>query len=186
MSPSERAWPLPPATFRLEEALRVLARTPGALQALLRGVGPPWDRSSGDPGTWAPYDVVGHLIHGERTDWIPRARIILEHGESQAFEPFDRIAQFEASGGRPLDALLDELAALRTDNLQILRGWRLGPTDLDRRGMHPELGTVTLGALLGTWVVHDLSHVAQIARGMGGVYRDDVGPWKAYLPMLHR
>ena len=133
---------------------------------------------------WQPYDVVGHLIHGEETDWIPRARIILEQGEDRTFVPFDRFAQFERSEGKSLDELLDEFAALRAENLETLRAWNLTSAQLDLRGMHPELGESTLRQLLATWVVHDLNHIRQIVTAMAGRYGGEVGPWREYLSIL--
>ncbi len=172
--------------FTIDRSLAILARTPSVLEALLRDLPDDWVRADEGAATWSPFDVVGHLIHGERTDWIPRARIVLEHGESRPFEPFDRFAQFEASRGKRLGELLDEFAALRAANLQSLRAHGLAPADLARRGRHPELGTVTLEQLLATWVVHDLGHLAQITRTMAKQYGSAVGPWKAYLPVLSR
>ena len=134
--------------------------------------------------TWSPFDVIGHLIHGERTDWVPRVKIILEHGDARAFDTFDRFAQFAASEGRTLDSLLDEFARLRRDNLKELASLRLSDADLDRRGRHPAFGSVTLRQLLATWVAHDLDHVAQIARTLARQYADEVGPWRAYLRVI--
>lgn len=170
--------------FVLAEALPVLERTPRVLGELLTGLPEPWIRATEGEATWSPFDVVGHLIHGERTDWIPRAEIILSEGEARPFTPFDRFAQFEASRGKTLAELLDTFARLRAENLARLRGFRLTAADLARRGRHPELGPVTLEQHLATWVAHDLSHLGQIARVMGKTYADAVGPWKAYLPML--
>ena|SRR5437899_5227367 len=170
--------------FDLDEAIAVLARTPGALRASLSGLPAAWIQGNEGPGTWTPFDVVGHLIHGERTDWIPRARIILEHGPARAFERFDRVAMFRESKGRTLDQLLDEFARLRSANLDTLRGFKLTPADLARPGTHPELGAVTLEQLLATWVVHDLDHVTQIARVMAKQYAGGVGVWTAYLSVL--
>lgn len=170
--------------FALEEAVAILARTPGTLDALLRGLGDGWLTANEGEHTWSPFDVVGHLIHGERTDWMPRVRIILEHGESRAFDKFDRFAQFAVSEGRTLDSLLDEFAALRQDNLRALTALRLTNTDLDRRGRHPELGVVTLRQLLATWTVHDLDHVVQISRVLARQYAREVGPWTAYLRII--
>ena len=172
--------------FALEDAIPVLRRTPAVLRALLGDVPEPWIRGAEGPETWSPLDVVGHLIHGERTDWIPRTEILLKHGETRAFTPFDRFAQFEASRDKSLGELLDTFAELRAANLARLESLRLTPEDLDRRGRHPELGSCTLGELLATWVAHDLSHIAQIARVMGKQYTAAVGPWRAYLPMLVR
>jgi hypothetical protein len=170
--------------FVLTEALAVLERTPGVLRELLAGLPEPWVRVTEGPETWSPFDVVGHLIHGERTDWIPRAEIILAEGESRAFEPFDRFAQFEASRGKTLDELLATFAGLRAANLVRLRGLGLTARELALRGRHPELGPVTLEQLLATWVAHDLSHLGQIARVMGKAYAEAAGPWVVYLPML--
>ena len=150
--------------FDLSEAVAVLSRTPATLDALLRDLPDGWTSANEGGGTWSPFDVVGHLIHGERTDWMPRAKIILEHGEARAFDTFDRFAQFAASEGRTLPSLLDEFASLRRDGLRELASLRLTEADLARRGRHPELGVVTLGQLLATWVAHDLDHVVQISR----------------------
>jgi hypothetical protein len=144
----------------------------------------PWITSNYGPDTFSPFDVVGHLIHGERTDWIPRARIILEHGESRPFEPFDRYAMYEASRGQSITQLLDTFDTLRRENVQALLNMNLSADDLQKRGTHPALGAVTLGELLAAWVVHDLNHIAQIAKAMAFQYRDQVGPWQAYLSIL--
>lgn len=170
--------------FELDEAAAILARTPTALRGLLSGVPEAWARADEGPGTWSPYDIVGHLIHGERCDWLPRIRRLLEHGETVAFDPFDRFAQFRESGGRPLDELLDEFTAARARSLVDLAALRLAPADLARAGTHPAFGRVTLGQLLSTWAVHDLGHLAQACRAMAGRYRDDVGPWREYLPIV--
>jgi hypothetical protein len=172
--------------FTLPGAITVLERTPGVLLGLLGSQPDGWTRQDEGPGTWSPYDVVGHLIHGERTDWIPRLRVVLQHGTARAFEPFDREAQFRESRDRSLSALLVEFASLRAASLRELRAAGLGEAHWDLRGMHPELGAVTLRNLLATWVVHDLGHVAQVARVMARQYRDEVGPWRAYLPILDR
>jgi hypothetical protein len=170
--------------FALEGALPVLSRTPAVLRSLLADLPESWARATEGPDTWSPYDIVGHLIHGERTDWMARAEILLTHGETRPFTPFDRFAQFEASRGKTLPELLDTFAGLRAANLVRLESLGLTPADLERRGRHPELGSCTLGELLATWVAHDLSHIAQIARVMGRQYTAAVGPWRAYLPML--
>jgi hypothetical protein len=172
--------------FDLTDGRAVLERTPHALLALLAGLPPEWSDATEGPETWSPPVVVGHLIHGERTDWIPRARIILAQGPDRRFEPFDRFAQLRESAGKPLAGLLDEFARLRRENLVTLDGWRLTDTELALEGEHPALGPVTLRQLLATWVAHDLSHVAQVARVMAKQYRDAVGPWRAYLPILDR
>ena len=168
----------------LEEATAVLSRTPAVLDAMLRGLPDDWLRANEGDATWSPFDVVGHLIHGERTDWIPRARIILEHGDARAFDPFDRFAQFAASEGRTLASLLDEFADARRESLRELETFQLTEADLDRRGRHPQLGGVTLRQLLATWVAHDLDHVVQIARVLAHQYADEVGPWQAYLRII--
>jgi uncharacterized damage-inducible protein DinB len=170
--------------FDLDLASQVLARTPSTVRQLLHGLPDEWAFSNEGPDTWSPFDILGHWIHGERTDWIPRAQIILKFGASQPFEPFDRFAQFRDSQGKSLDELLDTFAALRQANLQTLDAMHLSPSDLDREGIHPELGVVTLRQLLATWVVHDLSHIAQTAEVMARQYGQAVGPWKAYLPVL--
>jgi hypothetical protein len=171
-------------SFVTEEGVAILARTPATLDALLRGLPDGWIVAHEGGDTWSPFDVIGHLIHGERTDWIPRARIILAHGEARAFDPFDRFAQLAVSEGRTLASLLDEFAALRQDSLRELAALRLTDGDLDRRGRHPELGVVTLRQLLATWVAHDLDHVVQISRALARQYSDDVGPWRAYLRII--
>ena len=170
--------------FSLDDALPILRCTPTLLRTWLLELPDSWTRATEGPDTWSPFDIVGHLIHGERTDWIVRTEILLAHGESRPFTPFDRFAQFEASRGKTLNELLDTFAELRTANLIRLESLGLTAEDLERRGRHPELGPCTLGELLATWVAHDLSHIAQIARVMGRQYTEAVGPWRAYLPML--
>lgn len=170
--------------FDLADATAVLERTPRVLRTLLEGLPEAWIVATEGPATWSPFDVVGHLIHGERTDWIPRLEIILAEGEARAFTPFDRFAQLEASRGKTLEELLETFAILRVGNLSRLASFGLTPTDLARRGRHPELGSVTLEQLLATWVAHDLSHLGQVARVMGKAYAEAVGPWAAYLPIL--
>jgi hypothetical protein len=170
--------------FELAQAVAVLERTPRVLDALLRGLPDAWTRATEGPETWSPFDVVGHLIYGEKTDWIVRARIILEEGERRPFPPFDMKAHFQASAGRTLESLLDEFAALRAANLEALRHFRLTAARLEARGAHPELGSVTLRQHLATWVAHDLDHISQIVRVMAKQYGDAVGPWKAYLKVV--
>jgi len=172
--------------FDLTEGAAVLERTPGVLRAMLAGLPAPWTERDEGPETWSPFVIVGHLIHGERTDWIPRARIILDQGGDRRFTPYDRFAQFHESAGKPLAALLDEFEELRRRNLTTLRDWRLTDDQLSLAGEHPEFGSVTLGQLLATWVAHDLGHIAQIARVMAKQYRAAVGPWRAYLPIVDR
>ena len=169
--------------FNLDDAITILERTPAAMGALLAGLSETWVRATEGDGTWSPYDVIGHLIHGERTDWIPRARHILA-GETRAFEPFDRMAQFTESQGKSLVELLTTFADLRRENVASLIAMNLTDVDLGRRGLHPELGGVTLGQLLATWVVHDLDHVGQVARTMAKVYKEATGPWSEYLSIL--
>ena len=172
--------------FELTAGIAVLERTPAALRALLAGLPAVWTDATEGPGTWSPYVVVGHLVHGERTDWVPRARLILARGPERRFAPFDRFAQLRESEGKSLAALLDEFARLRAESLATLAGWRLTDADLALTGEHPEFGAVTLRQLLATWVAHDLSHVAQTARVMATQYRGAVGPWRAYLPIMDR
>jgi hypothetical protein len=169
--------------FNFQDAIAVLERTPATLGSLLNGLPQHWISSTEGEGTWSPYDVIGHLIHGERTDWIPRVRHILA-GETEAFRPFDRTAQFTASKGKDVVQLLATFASLRRKNLATLVGMNLTAVDFERKGLHPELGEVTLGQLLATWVVHDLDHVAQIARTLAKCYGNAVGPWAAYLSIL--
>ncbi len=176
--------------FNLAEATAVLARTPATLNALLRGLPDKWTvsnegRSGQGQETWSASDIVGHLIVGERTDWMTRARIILQHGEARAFDPFDRFAQEKEFRGKSLGQLLDEFANLRRENLADLQALNLQPEDMARRGTHPALGVVTLSQLLATWAVHDLTHLHQLSRVMAHQYRNAVGPWSAYLGVLH-
>ena len=172
--------------FKVEQAIEILRQTPATLDSLLTPLSTPWIQHNEGTNTWSPFDVVGHLIHGEETDWIPRARIIINDGELRSFEPFDRVAMFEKSKGKSLSQLLDTFSQLRSSNLRELERLKLTPAMLEKRGTHPELGTVTLGQLLATWVVHDLGHIAQIVRVMAQQYRDEVGPWTAYLSILRK
>ncbi|HUF36672.1 MAG TPA: DinB family protein [Gemmatimonadales bacterium] len=175
-----------PPGFSLGESLPVLERTPAVLRSLLAGLPAPWIVSNEGGDSWSPFDVVGHLIHGERTDWMPRVELILARGESETFPLFDRFAQFEASRGRSLHELLDTFADLRAANLRRLRELAPGAAELARRGRHPEFGAVTRGQHLATGVAHDLSHIGQIVRVMARRYTAAVGPWRAYLPLLDR
>jgi DinB superfamily len=172
--------------FDLANATAILERTPGTVSSLLRGLGPFWFNATEGPETWSPYVIVGHLIHGERSDWVPRARLILAQGPNRQFTPYDRFAQFRESDGLSLSDLLDEFARLRAANLRTLAAWKLTDRQLGLTGEHPAFGSVTLRQLLATWVAHDLAHVAQTARVMAKQYREDVGPWREYLPMLDR
>lgn len=170
----------------LDDVIAVLERTPATFRGLLDGLPDSWTTCDEGPDTFTAFDNVGHLIHGERTDWIPRARIILAQGENRRFEPYDRFAQKRESAGKTLDQLLDEFVQLRADNLHTLRGWQLTNAQLDLKGEHPELGSVTLAQLLAAWAVHDLGHIAQTARVMAKRYREAIGPWRAYLPVVDR
>ena len=171
-------------SFALEEAIPILERTPRTIDAMLRGLPDAWLQCNEGENTFSPFDVVGHLIHGEKTDWMPRGRMILETGDQRAFEPFDRFAQWEASRGKTLAELLDEFARLRAANIAALKALQLSAPDLDRRGKHPKLGAVTMRQLLAAWVAHDLDHIIQIARVIGRQYTDEVGPWTAHLRII--
>jgi DinB superfamily len=170
--------------FDLDLSVDLLQRTPATLRAMLGGVAQPWARAVEGPETFSPFDVVGHLIDGEETDWIPRARIILARGPDPAFQPYDRFRHRTRNVTRTLGSLLDEFASLRAANLELLRSWRLTPAELELPGLHPSLGRVTLRELLAAWVVHDLGHLAQVARVMAKQYREAVGPWVPFLPVL--
>ena len=170
--------------FAIEEAAALLARTPAVLDAMLRGLPDTWTQAHEGGETWSPFDVLGHLVHGEQTDWLPRARMILADGVSRAFDPYDRFAQFTLSAGRTLPDLLDEFAQLRAANLRDLLDMAITIDDLDRVGRHPAFGPVTLRQLLATWVAHDLDHIAQVSRVLARQYADEVGPWRAYLRVI--
>jgi hypothetical protein len=168
----------------LEQTMGLLERTPRALDALLRGLPERWTNHNEGENTWTVFEVVGHLIHGDRTDWMARAKMILEFGESREFEPFDRLGQRRLMRGKSLGEVLDEFANVRTQNLEDLRALKLGPDKLQLRGKHPSFGPVTLSQLLATWAVHDLTHLHQISRIMAHQYREAVGPWSKYLGVL--
>jgi len=170
--------------FDLSLAIQVLRRSPATLHALLDGLEEPWIRGREGPETFSPFDVVGHLIDGEETDWIPRARLILARGSDLRFQPYDRFRHRGRNQGRSPESLLAEFARLRIANVAQLESWELTATELDLPGEHPSLGRVTLRQLLAAWVVHDLGHLAQVARVMAKQYRDEVGPWIPYLPVL--
>jgi hypothetical protein len=172
--------------FDLARSLELLERTPEALSRLLRDLPEAWTRANEGPDTWSAFDIVGHLIAGERSDWMTRTHTILEHGEARRFTPFDRFSQFETSRGKSMNKLLDEFADLRLNNLVELKDLELSEEDLVKRGTHPDFGPVTLGQLLATWTVHDLNHLAQVSRVMAKQYRGEVGPWAAHLPVLTR
>lgn len=169
----------------LEETISLLSRTPAALNALLRNLPAVWTLQDEGGNTWSASEVVAHLIYGERTDWIPRTRILLQFGESKAFEPFDRTGPVRESQGKSLTQLLDEFARLRSESLAELRALNLRPEDLTRRGRHPAFGPVTLSELLAAWACHDLTHLHQISRIMAHQYREAVGPFEAYLGVMH-
>jgi len=170
--------------FDLEKSLEILERTPRVLHAMLQNISNDWTARNEGGGTWSVYDIIGHLIYGERTDWIPRADIILSERPGKTFKPFDRFAQFEESKGKSLNQLLGEFKILRGKNIEYLHSRKLTIQDLDKTGIHPAFGNVTLSQLLSTWVVHDLNHIAQISRVMAKQYKAEVGPWIEYLGIL--
>ena len=172
--------------FNLNQTLEILERTPGVLDALLRGLSEGWIQNNEGDGTWSPFDVLGHLIHAEETDWMVRSRIILSRSADRRFPPFDRLGHQSEIQGKTVAQLLDRFAEARSRNLAELEGLGLRPEQLRLTGEHPEFGTVTFEQLLATWVVHDLGHLAQATRVMARQYRDAVGPWQAYLPVLTR
>ena len=173
-----------PAEFNLAESIALLTRTPAVLNALLRGLPDTWVRGNEGIDTWNAFDIVGHLVFAERTDWMPRVRILLKNGEARPFDPFDRFAQIKESHGKTLEQLLESFSSLRNESLTALRSLNLEQKDLIRRGKHPALGSVTLSELLAAWTVHDLTHLHQLSRTMAYQYRDAVGPWSAYLGVL--
>lgn len=171
--------------YCLERSYEILERTPAVLHALLSGLPDDWVMPNEGPETFSPYDVVGHLIHGEKTDWTARAKMILEFGNTKIFERYDRFAQYEESKGRSLQQLLDEFAVIRKENMTWFRSLHLTEYDLDKKGMHPVLGDVTLRNLLATWVVHDLTHISQITRVMAKQYKEEMGPWPEFFRILN-
>jgi hypothetical protein len=170
--------------YRFNDAVPVLRRTPGALRALLLDLPSPWTQATEGPDTWSPFDIVGHLLHGDRTDWVPRVEHMLRHGDAVPFTPFDRDAMFEFSKGLSLSELLEAFGRARTESLDRLAALGLTDADLTRRGRHPEFGVVTMGQHLATWVAHDLGHIGQVVRVMARQYSAAVGPWKVYLSIL--
>jgi len=172
--------------YQPEHAIEILRQTPATLSAWLGDLTDPWTHYSTDADAWSPYDVIGHLIHGEETDWIPRAVIILQEGQSRAFEPFNRFAQFEQSKDQSLGSLLEKFAQLRQQNLVTLKQMNIASEQWALRGTHPELGSVTLGQLVAAWVVHDLDHIRQIVVTLAKQYTEAVGPWRAYLAILEQ
>ena len=171
--------------YNLENAYEILERTPVVMKTLLSGLNDDWVMNNEGPETFSPYDVIGHLIHGEKTDWRERTNMILAHGLARTFVPFDRFAQYEASKGKSLMQLLDEFEVLRKENMQWFRSLTLSESDLDKKGNHPVLGQVTLRELLAVWVVHDLTHIAQITRVMAKQYKGEIGPWTEFFRILH-
>lgn len=172
--------------FDVTQGIAVLERTPGTLHAMLHDLDTAWLDATEGPDTWSPYYIVGHLVHGERANWVPRARSILSQSASRSLPPYDRFAHLRESSGKSLADLLDDFGRLRAENLARVAAWRLTNAELALDGEHPEFGTVTLRQLLATWVVHDLGHIAQTARVMAKQYRDAIGPWRAYLPIVDR
>ena len=170
--------------FNLKHSLEILERTPHVLEQMLSGLSDEWIHTKEGSDTWSPYDIVGHLIHGEKTDWMTRLDIILSDKEDKSFAPFDRFAQYEESKGKSAGELLITFRSLRSENLKRLKRLHLGPDVFECQGIHPAFGPVTLSELLSTWVVHDLNHIHQITRVMARRYQSDVGPWKAYLKIL--
>lgn len=173
-------------TRTIERALEVLERTPIVLRSQLLGISDFWALSRYGPETFSPFDVVGHLIHGDRTNWMVRVNTILQHGDALPFPAFDRYAMYETSQGKSMNELLDTFAAVRADCVSSLKALRLTEDDLKRQGTHPQLGTVTLGNLLAAWAVHDLGHTHQIAKAMAFQFREEVGPWREFLTILPR
>jgi hypothetical protein len=170
--------------YSLERSYEILERTPAVLQSLLAGLSDDWIMPNEGPETFSPYDVVGHLIHGEKTDWVPRAKMILEFGNTKTFERYDRFAQYEESKGKSLQQLLEEFEVIRRENMNWIKSLNLTEDDLGRRGMHPVLGEVTLRNLLATWVAHDLTHLAQVTRVMAKQYKEEMGPWPEFFRIL--
>lgn len=171
--------------FDIKKSIEILERTPFVLETMLAGISEEWIMNNEGPDTWSPFDVVGHLVHGEKTDWMTRTKIILSDAEDKTFKPFDRFAQFESSKGKSLNDLLQEFKECRAANLKELKALNITDEQLKKTGVHPHFGEVTLSQLLSTWTTHDLSHIAQCARVMARQYKEEVGPWEAYLPLLH-
>ena len=172
--------------FDLNKSIEILNRTPYVLEALLSGINDEWLMSNEGENTWSPFEIIGHLIHGDKTDWVTRMENILSDAQNKNFKPFDRLGQFKASQGKSTMQLLDEFKKIRKQNIEILESKKITSKDLTRKGIHPAFGEVTLEQLLATWTVHDLSHLAQIARVMAKQCKNEVGPWKQYLPILEK
>ena len=170
--------------YDVSKAIEILERTPKVLSTLLSGLSEEWTENNEGENTWSPYDVIGHLVHGEEADWLVRTLIILEFEEAKTFEPFDRFAQFEKSKGKSIDQLLEEFTQLRKANLAVFKSLNISQSDLDKKGSHPGLGTITLKNMLSSWVAHDLGHIAQISRVMAKQYSSEIGPWHEYLAIM--
>lgn len=171
--------------YNLGEAISVLEKTPVVLTAMLDELSQDWTHQNEGKDTWSPFDIIGHLVHGEKTDWMPRLEIVLSTSEEKTFTPYDRFAQFETSKGKSVTSLLTEFRSLRKENLTILRAKKLTEGDLDKQGIHPELGPISLRNMLSAWVVHDLGHIAQISRVMAKQYKEEIGPWTQYLTIVN-
>jgi hypothetical protein len=170
--------------YRVEQALEILERTPAVLHTLLNGLSDDWVMNNEGPETFSPYDVIGHLLHGEKTDWPVRVKMILDFGDTKSFVPWDRFAQYEECKGRSLQQLLNEFEVMRKENMVWFRSLQLTENDLDKNGSHPTLGKVTLKNLLSTWVIHDLTHIAQITRVMAKQYKEEAGPWLQFFRIM--
>jgi hypothetical protein len=170
--------------YSLEKSIEILERTPAVLKTLLSGLSDEWIMNNEGPETFSPYDVIGHLIHGEKTDWTERTKMILEFGASKSFVPWDRFAQYEESKGKTRDQLLKEFETIRKENMVWFKSLSLTEADLDKKGLHPNLGEVTLRNLLATWVAHDLTHIAQVTRVMAKQYKEEMGPWPEFFRIL--
>ena len=173
-------------SFSIDKSIEILERTPVVIETMLKGISKDWVTKNEGPKTWSAFDIVGHLIHGEKTDWIPRMEIILSNKTNKKFVPFDRFAQFKNSKGKSLHQLINEFKKLRKNNISKLKSKRLQTKYLNKKGIHPAFGNVTLKQLLATWVVHDLNHIAQISRVMAKQYKKEVGPWKEYLKIIQQ
>jgi hypothetical protein len=172
--------------YRFDKALEILERTPRILEIYLDNLSDEWIFCNEGGETWSAFGVVGHLIHGEKTDWIPRLKTVLNDSENKTFEPYDRFAQFDESKGKTMKQLLNEFSILRKQNLEFLKTLNISEKDFSKKGIHPSLGEVTLKNLLATWVTHDLGHIAQISRVMAKQYKDEVGPWIEYISILNK
>ncbi len=173
------------SNFSITKSIEILESTPKVIESFLEGLSDEWISQNEGGESWSPFDILGHLVHGEKTDWINRTETILKYGKEKTFKPFDRFAQFDDSKGKSLSELLDEFKTLRKRNIKRLTEMNIQESDLNKEGIHPHFGKVTLKELLSTWVVHDLGHIRQIARVMAKQYKDEIGPWKEYLPVVN-